>query len=137
MMKKFKAYPNFQSVNPQFQDGRKYQEEKEEEPLELRFNHIYMYPDHLPKCAKNFYCKHHILPWCIEKEMPCYHCKCEYCKQLPKIYRKKDDDPECQECRPNEYDFNHFDEKYHYQRYVPLDFFPICSDDDDHFSSEF
>ena len=132
-----KNHPNFQTINPQFQDAtadelqdkRKYEEE-EEEPLELRFDHIYVYPDIIPNSAKIFYCKHHILPWCVEKEMPCYHCICKYCQKLPKMYRKKDDDPKCQECRPDEYDFNHSDEKYHYKRYVPLDFYPICNDDD-------
>ena len=91
-------------------------------PLEVLYNHIYVCPDNLPRNWRKFYCERHTLPWCIIKEMPCCFCNCEDCKKLPKRYRKTK--PECEKCKPSEYDVNHFDEQYYYHRYVPLDFIP-------------
>ena len=89
--------------------------EEEEEPLQICFDHIYVHPNDIPKCAKIFYCQKHILPWCVEYELPCYHCTCQWCKELPEKYRKPPDDPECEECRPDEYNYDHSDEEYYLQ----------------------
>ena len=64
----------------------------------------------IPKTGKNYFCRDHILLWCGECEVPCFHCTCLSCQKLPANWRNVDGS-RCKICMSENYTPN-FDDLF-------------------------